>query len=541
MSRKSIAFAAALLAAGLAFVGMLSNARAQGAAQSPPPGPPALQISGTWSTAEKIKSALEEKTSLEFVDMSLKEALKQIGDKHHLDIQYDVVSLRDAAIDPTAIPVNLDVKNVRLLSALKIILSQNNLTYLIQDGVLAITTKDRANTTLTTTVYDVRDLLPLRDAGRPDFQSLTELLTSEIAPQTWSNVGGPGTVAGFGLGSLIVSQTQEVHEEIANLLRILRGVAEEVKLAKISESALAGRDAQDLTFEQSLDKKTSFEAAETPLTKAMQDLFHAVPINVAFDVVALRDAAIDPSALLVSGKFKDFPLRSILKLILNPENLTYVVQDEAVLITTKDKANTTLTTRVYPVNDLLKVSPSEEPSTDEAAAGINALLENIRNTIAAQTWAQVGGPGTIDAFDKNGYMLVVSQTGEVHEEISDLLKNLRTMHHQQLDAAARDQTQAKTPENVVLKVYDLRVSAPNAPAMTPQEVMEVVKGLTEAKTWNTPDAYIRGATGKLIVKQTPSVHRQIEKLLDQLGAAVPKMPTSGNRSGTGFGGGGGGF
>jgi hypothetical protein len=540
MSRKSMAFAAALLATGVGSIGMPARATAEATEEAP--SKPLMQVSGESSPAEeKIKNALEEKTSLAFDKVALKEALDKVANKHHVDIQYDVVSLRDAAVDPTAIPVTLDVKNVRLVSALKLILSQNNLTYVIQDDVLQITTKDRANTTLKTVIYDVHDLLPLRDARRPDFQSLTELLTNEIAPQTWSNVGGPGTVAGFGLGSLIVSQTQEVHEEIANLLRMVRGVAEDVKSGKIRNAALAGRDGQLVRFEQMLDKETSIETVEEALTKTLHDLLHSEPISLVYDQVTLRDTAVDPTALPVSLNVKHLPLRSILRLILSQNNLTYIFQDEALVITTKDKANTTLTARVYPVNDLLKVSPSEEPSADDAAAGINALLENIRNTIAAQTWAQVGGPGSIDAFDKDGYMLVVSQTDEVHDEIADLLKNLRTMHKQQLDAAAREQTQTKTPETVVLKVYDLKVSATNAPAMTPQEVMEVVKGLTDAKAWNTPDAYIRGATGKLIVKQTPSVHRQIEKLLDQLGAAVPKMPTSGNRTGIGFGGSGGGF
>ena len=57
--------------------------------------------------------------------------------------------------------------------------------------------------------------------------------------------------------------------------------------------------------------------------------------------------------------------------------------------------------------------------------------------------------------------------------------------------------------------------------MTPQEVADLVKALVEPKSWSQPDVFIRGVTGKLVVKQVPSIHRQIEKLLDQLGASVP--------------------
>ncbi|HVX11416.1 MAG TPA: hypothetical protein VHC22_09565 [Pirellulales bacterium] len=56
-----------------------------------------------------------------------------------------------------------------------------------------------------------------------DFESLIELITSTIAPTTWDDVGGPGTVQQFqGNLSLVISQTQEVHEEIADLLEQLR-------------------------------------------------------------------------------------------------------------------------------------------------------------------------------------------------------------------------------------------------------------------------------------------------------------------------------
>ncbi len=63
----------------------------------------------------------------------------------------------------------------------------------------------------------------LKGGAQADFDSLIDLITSTIATQTWSDVGGPGTIEGFDTNlSLVVSQTQEVHEEIADLLQQLR-------------------------------------------------------------------------------------------------------------------------------------------------------------------------------------------------------------------------------------------------------------------------------------------------------------------------------
>lgn len=63
----------------------------------------------------------------------------------------------------------------------------------------------------------------LKGGVLPDFDSLIELITSTISPTTWNDVGGPGSITSFeGNLSLVISQTQEVHEEIADLLEQLR-------------------------------------------------------------------------------------------------------------------------------------------------------------------------------------------------------------------------------------------------------------------------------------------------------------------------------
>ena len=60
-------------------------------------------------------------------------------------------------------------------------------------------------------------------AAMADFESLIELITTTIAPDSWEEVGGAGTIQEFrGNLSLVISQTQEVHEEIADLLEQLR-------------------------------------------------------------------------------------------------------------------------------------------------------------------------------------------------------------------------------------------------------------------------------------------------------------------------------
>jgi general secretion pathway protein D len=59
--------------------------------------------------------------------------------------------------------------------------------------------------------------------AQADFDSLIELITTTVRPQTWDEVGGPGSISPFQNNlSLVISQTEDVHEEIRDLLEQLR-------------------------------------------------------------------------------------------------------------------------------------------------------------------------------------------------------------------------------------------------------------------------------------------------------------------------------
>ncbi len=63
----------------------------------------------------------------------------------------------------------------------------------------------------------------LEGGNQPNFDTLIELIVTTIAPQSWEEVGGPGRIQRFPHNlSLVISQTQERHEEIADLLTQLR-------------------------------------------------------------------------------------------------------------------------------------------------------------------------------------------------------------------------------------------------------------------------------------------------------------------------------
>ena len=63
----------------------------------------------------------------------------------------------------------------------------------------------------------------LGGGSQADFDSLIELITTTIAPDSWTEIGGEGSISPYENNlTLVVSQTQEVHEDIVDLLEQLR-------------------------------------------------------------------------------------------------------------------------------------------------------------------------------------------------------------------------------------------------------------------------------------------------------------------------------
>jgi hypothetical protein len=184
-----------------------------------------------FRTGEKaILAALEEKTSLEFLEEPICNVVAHFKEVHRVEIQLDFRALEDVNIG-TDTPITKSIQNVTFRSALNLVLRDLDLTWVIRDEVLMITTPEEAELQLITRVYDVGKLVTVQDQdGRQwqDFDSLIRAITPTVAPESWADVGGPGTIAPLeyrGAVVLIVRQTHEVHAQLVKLLEELTKIA----------------------------------------------------------------------------------------------------------------------------------------------------------------------------------------------------------------------------------------------------------------------------------------------------------------------------
>lgn len=257
----------------------------------------------------EIFRKLKTPVALKFENAPLSKVVDYLAKLAELNIYLDPQGLAEEGVS-TDTPITIDLQQeVKLESALKLILPPLHLTYVVKDEVLKITSEQARNTELIVVTYNVADLVipipnfmpsagmglegayrnamatatvglqgaspfgasPMAPAvvlasrdGKPatgvldpavlaqmsnstsrgptptnmplatgpggaggaalaDFDSLIDLIVSTIQPTTWDEVGGPGSIREFPTNlSLVISQTQEVHEEIADLLEQLR-------------------------------------------------------------------------------------------------------------------------------------------------------------------------------------------------------------------------------------------------------------------------------------------------------------------------------
>ena len=111
---------------------------------------------------KRIEEALRSPTQIEFVETPLSDVVDYLRDYHKIEIQLDKKALGDVNIG-TDTPVSKTLRGISLKSALRLMLRELQLTYIIQDEVLLITTPEEADARLVTKVYPVADLvLPIR-------------------------------------------------------------------------------------------------------------------------------------------------------------------------------------------------------------------------------------------------------------------------------------------------------------------------------------------------------------------------------------------
>ena len=182
----------------------------------------------------EIRESLCRSVSLQIQEVPLDELVPAMAKKLGYPVQLEITALEAIGVDPkTRLSVN--IQDGSLAGCLRRTLAELDLTYIIRDDALLITSFEGAEANPAVEVYDISDFVDAQakrlfasHAHRRSAESeivLIEVIYGSIHPDAWDNVGGLGTIEVLMLGdsvSLIVTQTESVHEEIRSLLGVLR-------------------------------------------------------------------------------------------------------------------------------------------------------------------------------------------------------------------------------------------------------------------------------------------------------------------------------
>ena len=125
---------------------------------------------------EAIEQALDETTTLEFVETPLQDVVDYLSNQHKVLIVLDKKSLSDVGIAVDE-PLTANLRDISLRSALGLMLEQFDLAWTIRHDALVITTAESVQGDLVTKVYDVADLVTCRDENDAlweDYDSLID-------------------------------------------------------------------------------------------------------------------------------------------------------------------------------------------------------------------------------------------------------------------------------------------------------------------------------------------------------------------------------
>ncbi|MFP3937535.1 MAG: hypothetical protein ACLFVW_04270 [Phycisphaerae bacterium] len=220
--------------------------------------------------------------SVEFDGIAFNDVVEFLREVSGLNIYVNWNSLETLGIDQS-VPVNVSLTNVSFEKVLRTVLDDvggttGELAFVIDEGVITISSREDLSRRTHTRVYDILDLIhPVVDFEAPDMElgdtgddgdggdggsslfgggdgdgegSSREVMTEEIMtlieetidPNSWRPTGDIGSIRQLG-GQLVITQTAENHRSIVNLLNQLREAAQlqvsiEARFIKVSSSFL---------------------------------------------------------------------------------------------------------------------------------------------------------------------------------------------------------------------------------------------------------------------------------------------------------------
>jgi len=424
------------------------------------------------ANTRRIMAALDRRVELAYVETPLKDVMADLARKAGVNIVFNLLELDGIGVTPD-FPVSRNLKDIALRSALRLVLHEAGLAYIVRNEVLMITSRDDAFWATTNRLYPVSDLFTPGQNRQEEVTRLTDFIMRSVAAGTWSSMGGEGAIAPVWLQRacyLKIRHTPRTHEEIAALLVALRNAASEentqpaaakpagrkhtasktngrrrtrlVKMLPRPEADAAAQrphraisrgallqypSAATRRIYDALTRPVEFAFLESPLIDVAGDIEAAAGIQMEIDLPVLEGVGVGADAP-VTRSIKGVPLSAALHLLLKDLELTFCVRNEVLMITTPEEAADHAVGRLYRVDDLVAPAAPVVQFSHRQDGAADSIRDLITSSVRPEAWPAGSGPSPISQYwIQHRGVLVIHQTDVVHAEIASLLESLRTV------------------------------------------------------------------------------------------------------------------
>ena len=342
-------------------------------------------------------------------EVPLSKVIELLQSYSTLRIALDIETMEQLGVTPDD-PITLRLRDATVGQVLEAALARRGLVYVVEGNHVLVTQPPKQREMLRRVRYAVSDLV----GGSPDgAEPLARLVQTLVAPETWQAAGGQGTMEATD-DALLVLQTDAVHYQVLTFCEKLRTARGLPLRSRLDPQLFALATRLDRARPRLSRPVTANFIQPTPLPEIVSYLEQISETTILVDWITLGTAGVSPD---VKGTLKadKRPLSEALGRLLGPMQLAYrIVGVDTLQVTTRKAAADRLDLEFYAAADLLGKDRAPE-----------ALAEQIKGQVAAGTWSEAGGPGTLH-FDAPGQCLIVLQSQPVQAELEGLLSQWRT-------------------------------------------------------------------------------------------------------------------
>jgi hypothetical protein len=482
---------------------------------------------------KRILKTLETRVDVDFDNTPLRDAVKFLSDKAGVPIQFPDWLVQEEGIT-TEEPVTLRLRHKPVRLVLNYILSDFDLTWMIEDAKLVITVEG-CPWPSELRIYNVRKLL----AKVPDFYNKNvglrfrhlseeyvikesdkvsrffgggnQITSATIEKEHWllpalrNLTSGPwfedegtGGVATVVNDLLIVRQTKHVQQEVPAILQLFENFVD----GKLNHKAVQLRPIgylfeDDAEARRNLRKPISVKFDEIPLNTAINIIAEKVDVSVVIMVAALAEDGIEIDEK-VTFKAEKQKAGEILTQLLEPRGCVIHIVEGVLEITTEidSGSHSPLSYIAFDVRDLLKVGFTQ-----------SELQQHIQSETSGPWYDDEGIGGTLNIPFPG--LMVIRQTQRVHAETASLLRKLRKKN---ASGVQIEWTRPSPDNQFVTRLFAM------PDKQTANEIAQALPKLILTESWESAGGagtiQVIGTT--MAIRQTEQNQRIVEQMIDQI-------------------------